>query len=260
MREASAGTKKLTPRDTPSLTKRSPPWRLLLPEPGRYAGRLRQRAWCALSCRDPLDRADERMPGLQLVAVQRSRFPIGGASNRAGECCGQSLSGVAGATRGELDLLVDLAGQAPGPIFGPHRVRLLIAALRGSIPSQRWCVSEDLNGSGEQQRRPMRNRHPWRLRKRVRRMPALPDRRVPIGRRGRVPSQGRERYAKSRIFSSRLTRRDTPARRARWDRSRLDAARPARLARDVDLRLPCLRIVPAASLSCCCTLPPRDAA
>ena len=158
----------------------------------------------ALICRDVLGRADERMLGLQLVAVQRSRFPVGGASNRAGQCCDQSLSGVAGATRGELDLLVDLAGQTPGLIFGPHQVRLLIAALRGSIPSQRWCVSEYLNGSGEQQHGAMRNRHPWRLRKRVPGMPALPGRRVPTRRRGRVPSEGRERCAKSRIFSSRL--------------------------------------------------------
>ena len=73
--------------------------------------------------------ADERMLALGRVAVQRSRFPVAHSSDSARQGSGQSLGRVAGTTHSELDLLVDLAGQAPGLILRPHEVRFLCDAL-----------------------------------------------------------------------------------------------------------------------------------
>jgi hypothetical protein len=146
---------------------------------------------------------DMRMLVLGAVAVQRCRFPVVHPSYSTGQGSSQSLGRVDGASNGELDLLVDLAGQAPGLILGPHEVRFLIAALRGAVPSQSWCVSEYSDGAGEQQHRSMRNLHSWRLRIRVP-APALPYRRIPTGRRGHVGGESRECYAKGRQFSWRV--------------------------------------------------------
>jgi hypothetical protein len=63
------------------------------------------------------------------VAVQPGRVSVVNPST--GQGSSQSLGGVDGASHGELDFLVHLAGQAPGLILGPHEVRLLIA-LRGA--------------------------------------------------------------------------------------------------------------------------------
>ena len=122
------------------------------------------------------------------------------SSNSTGKGFSQSLGRVDGTTHGELDLLVDLAGQAPGLILGPHEVRFLIAALRGAVPSQSWCVSECFDRAGEQQHGSIGNVHSRRLRSRIR-APALPDRRIPGGRRGRVGGESRQCYAKGRLFS-----------------------------------------------------------
>jgi len=73
----------------------------------------------AQSCR-------ERMLALGGVAVQRCRFPVVHPSDSTGQGSSQSLGRVDGASHGELDLLVDLARQAPGLILGPHEVRFLI--------------------------------------------------------------------------------------------------------------------------------------
>ncbi len=78
--------------------------------------------------------ADEPMLALGGAAVQRCRFPVVHPSDSTGQGSSQSLGRVDGASHGELDLLVDLAGQAPGLILGPHEVRFLIA-LRGAVPS-----------------------------------------------------------------------------------------------------------------------------
>jgi hypothetical protein len=83
------------------------------------------------------------------VAVQRCRFPVVHRSDSTGQGSSKSLGRVEGASHGELDLLVDLAGQAPGLILGPHEVRFLIAALHGAVPSQSWCVSEYSDRTGE---------------------------------------------------------------------------------------------------------------
>jgi len=148
-------------------------------------------------------RAGERMLALGGVAVQRCRFPVVHPSDSTGQGSSQSLGRVDGASHGELDLLVDLAGQAPGLILGPHEVRFLIA-LRGAVPSQSWCVSEYADRAGEQQHRSMRNRHSWRLRRRDPAYPALPYRRIPTGTRGRVGGESRQCYAKGRLFSCRI--------------------------------------------------------
>ena len=92
------------------------------------------------------------------VAVQRCRFPVVDPSDRTGQGSIQSLGRVEGATHGELDLLVDLAGQAPGLILGPHEVRFLIA-LRGAVLRQSGCVSECSDRAGEQQHHSLRNLH-----------------------------------------------------------------------------------------------------
>ena len=137
------------------------------------------------------------------VAVQRCRFPVVHPSDSTGQGSSQSLGSVDGASHAELDLLVDLAGQAPGLILGSHEVRFLIAALRGAVPSQSWCVPESFNGAGEQQHRSIGNLHSGRPRSPLR-APALPDRRIPGGRRGRVGGESRECYAKGRLFSWRV--------------------------------------------------------
>ena len=147
---------------------------------------------------------DERMLALAGVAVQRCRFPVVHPSDSTGQGSSQSLGRVEGASDGELDLLVDLAGQTPGLILGPNEVRFLIATLRGAVPSESWCVSEYSDRAGEQQHLSMRNRHSWRLRSRVPACPALPNRRIPTGRRGRVGGENRECYAKGRLFSCRV--------------------------------------------------------
>src|SRR5665647_2829895 len=60
------------------------------------------------------------------VAVQRCRFPVVDPSGGTGQGSGQSLGRVVGTSHGELDLLVDLAGQAPSLVLWPHEVRFLI--------------------------------------------------------------------------------------------------------------------------------------
>src|SRR6266516_5270373 len=137
------------------------------------------------------------------AAVQRCRFPVVHPSDSTGQGSSQSLGRVEGASHGELALLVDLAGQAPGLILGPYEVRFLIA-LRGAVPSQSWCASEYSDRTGEEQHRSMRNLHSWRRRSRVPAYPALPYRRIPAGRRGRVGGESRECYAKGRLFSCRI--------------------------------------------------------
>jgi len=62
---------------------------------------------------------------------------------------------IEGAAQGELDLLVDLAGQAPGLILGPDVVRLCLEALRRAVPDERWRVSELVDAAGEEE-------HLWR--------------------------------------------------------------------------------------------------
>ena len=145
----------------------------------------------------------KRMLALGGVAVQRCRFPVVDPSDRTGQGSIQSLGRVEGASHGELDLLVDLAGQAPGLILGPHEVRFLIA-LRGAVSRQSGCVAEYSDWAGEQQHRSMRNLHSWRLWSRGPAYPALPYRRIPTGRRGRVGGESRECYAKGRLFSCRV--------------------------------------------------------
>ena len=136
--------------------------------------------------------ADGRMLGLGRVAVHRSRFPVAHSPNSAGQGSSQGLGGLRGTAHGELDLLVDLAGQAPGMIVRPHQVRFLSDACCRAVPSQSWRVSERLDRAGEQQHRPMRNLHSRRLRSRRPAHPALPYCRIPVGRRGRVGGEGRE--------------------------------------------------------------------
>jgi hypothetical protein len=111
---------------------------------------------------------DERVLALVPLAVQGSRLPVAHSSNSTRQGSSQSLGRVDGASHGELDLLVDLAGQAPGLILGPHEVRFLIAALRGTVPSQSWCVSECFDRAGEQQHGSIGNLHPRRLRSQIR--------------------------------------------------------------------------------------------
>ncbi len=147
--------------------------------------------------------ADERMLALGAVAVQRCRFPVVHSSDSTGHGPSQSLGRVDRASHGELDLLVDLACQAPGMILGPHEVRFLIAVLRRAVPSQSWCVSEYSERAGEQQHGSIGNLHSRRLRSRIR-APALPDRRIPGGRRRRAGGESRQCYAKGRLFSCRV--------------------------------------------------------
>lgn len=134
------------------------------------------------------------------IAVQRCRLPVVHRADGTGQGSGQSSGRVDGAAHGELDLLVDLAGQAPGLVLGPHEVRFLIA-LRAAVPSQSGRVSEYSDRAGEQQHRSMRNVHSRRSRGRVPACPALPYRRIPTGGRGGVGREGRECYAKGRLFS-----------------------------------------------------------
>jgi hypothetical protein len=89
------------------------------------------------------------MLSLGRVAVDRSRFPEVHSSNSAGQVSGQSLGRVAGTTDSELDLLVDLAGKAPGLILRPDELRFLCDALCRAVPSHRWCVSECFDRAGE---------------------------------------------------------------------------------------------------------------
>jgi hypothetical protein len=141
----------------------------------------------------------ERKRLLGGIAVQRCRVPVVNPSDSTGQGSSQSSGCVDGTSHGELDFLVDLASQAPGLILGPHEVRFLIV-LRRAVPGQGWRVSEYSDRSGEQQHRSMRDRHSWRFGRRFP-APALPDRRVCAGGRGRVGSEGRECLAKGRIFS-----------------------------------------------------------
>jgi hypothetical protein len=144
-----------------------------------------------------------RFGALGAVAVQRCLFPVMHSSDSTGQGSSQPLEGIDGASHGEFDLLVDFAGQAPGLILGPHQVRFLIA-LRGAVPSQGWCVSEYSDRAGEQQHRSMRDLHARRLRSRVPACPALPYRRIPDVRRGRMRGESRERYPEGRLFSCRV--------------------------------------------------------
>jgi len=127
-----------------------------------------------------------RYGGLGRVAVQRSWFPVPRSPDSAGQGSGQCQGRLLGTTHGELDFLIDFAGQTPGLILRPHQVRLLRDARCRPVPSQSWCVSERFDGAGEQQHRPIRNLHSRRVRRQRPARPALPDCRIPRGRRGRV--------------------------------------------------------------------------
>src|SRR5262249_25086683 len=93
--------------------------------------------------------ADVMMLALGRVAVHGSPFPVPHSPDSAGQSSGQSLGGLPGTTHGELDLFVDLAGQAPRFILRPHEMRFLCEACRNPVPSQSWCVSECFDGAGE---------------------------------------------------------------------------------------------------------------
>jgi hypothetical protein len=60
------------------------------------------------------------------VAIERRRLSVPHSSNPHRQGASELLGGGVGATDGELDLLVDLAGEAPGSILRPHEVRCLI--------------------------------------------------------------------------------------------------------------------------------------
>ena len=126
------------------------------------------------------------------VAVHRSRFPVTRSPDSARQGSRQSLGRLLGTTHGELDLLVNLAGQAPGLILRPHQVRFLPDARGRPVPSQRWCVSQCFDRAGEQQHRPIGNLHARRPRSRWPAYPAFPDGRIPLGRRGRIGAEGGE--------------------------------------------------------------------
>ena len=105
---------------------------------------------------------------------------------------GQSLARLRRTADGELDLLVDLAGQAPGLILWPYQVRCRSAARYRAEPSQSWCVSECFDRAGEQQHRPVGNVYARRPRSRWPAHPALPDSRIPLVRCGREGTEGGE--------------------------------------------------------------------
>jgi hypothetical protein len=132
------------------------------------------------------------MLSLGRVAVERSRFPEQHSPNSALQVSGQSLGRVAGTTDSELDLLVDLAGKAPGLILRPDELRFLYDALCRAVPSHSWCVSECFDRAGEKQHRSMRDLHSRRLRSRRTARPALPDRRIPAVWCGRARRESRE--------------------------------------------------------------------
>ena len=79
------------------------------------------------------------MLGLGRVAVQRSWFPVMRSPDGARQGSGQSLARLRRTADGELDLLVDLAGQAPGLILWPYQVRCRFAARQRAVPSQSWA-------------------------------------------------------------------------------------------------------------------------
>ncbi len=135
------------------------------------------------------------------IAVQRCWFPIAHPSDSTGQRSRESLGRLDGTSHGELDLLVDLAGQAPGLIAGPHEVRFLVTALRRAVPRQSWGVSQHFDRAGEEQHCSIRNVHAWRFRSRPPARPALPDGGIGAGRCGRVPGESRECCAKGRPFS-----------------------------------------------------------
>ena len=101
-----------------------------------------------------------------------------------------------GAADSELDLLVDLAGEAPRLILRPYEVRVLIGGVCSAVPGQGRGVPQCADVSGEEQHCSIRNAHPWSLRIRFA-SPAFPDSGEPlIGRRGE-PRKRRESYADS---------------------------------------------------------------
>src|SRR5215475_917420 len=95
------------------------------------------------------------------VAVHGSRFPVAHSSNSARQGVSQSLRRFVGTTHGELDLLVHLAGQTPGLILRPHKVRFLCDVRCGAVPSDSWCVSECVDRAGEEQHGSIGNLHSW---------------------------------------------------------------------------------------------------
>ena len=139
-----------------------------------------------LSDPEHTDQAAERVLGLGRVAVQRSWFPVMRSPDSTRQGSGQCLGRLPGTAHGELDLLVDLAGQAPRLILRPHQVRLLRHPCCRPVPSQSRCVSERFDRAGEQHHRSIRNLHSRRLRRQCPARPALPYGRIPRGRRGRV--------------------------------------------------------------------------
>ena len=87
------------------------------------------------------------MLGLALVAVHRSRFPVSHLPNGARQGFSQSLGRLLGTTHGELNLLVDVAGQTPGLILRPHEMRFLCVAFCTRVPSHSRRVFERFNAS-----------------------------------------------------------------------------------------------------------------
>jgi hypothetical protein len=114
------------------------------------------------------------------VAIERRWFAVAHPSNRTRQCSSQRLGRRVGATDGELDLLVDLAGEAPRLILGPHEVRVLIGGFCCAVPGQGGGVSKCADVAREEQHCSIGDVHPWRLRSRLP-SPAFPDSGVPLG-------------------------------------------------------------------------------
>jgi hypothetical protein len=135
------------------------------------------------------DVAIERFSPLLLVTVHGCRIPVVHLANGAWKCAGQGLGGVAGASHGELDLLVDLAGQTPSLILRPHEVGLLSITCRRAVPSQLGCVSQRFDTAGEEQHFSVGNIYARRQLYRRLAAPAFPYRRVSAVRGGRMRSE-----------------------------------------------------------------------
>ena len=134
------------------------------------------------------------------VAVHRCRIPVMNPSDGTRKCSRERLGRVVGTAHRELDLLIDLAGQAPNPVLWPHQVRLLIHPP-GAVPSQGRCVSEHFDRSSEQQHGSVGDEHARSGRSREPALPAFPDRRIRSKRRGGVAGERPECQPKAKFFA-----------------------------------------------------------